>query len=350
MFRTQWLDRLALLASAGLLTFTVSCSGSGTEPANSNESSAGDGTVEVPLTNTGGSTTPVYQLPGQGATGTGGLSTQSPAATGGDGTVDVAGTGGGTGSAVSCPSPEEELFSFFMISHEATQRESGNADGFGGDLGGLAGADAICQRVAEYVSPCQANKSWVAFLSTSTVDAIDRIGQGPWHDRNGRLLANSLSELLNDRPVNADPIIINDFPNEYGVPNHYPNSDGVEVDNHQTLTGSGTDGRLYQQNSSSGGGGFPMGGGGGSADCGYGEEQWSVEAATCWDWTSAAAQGCPRVGHSWPGMSGENWISVWNEGGCLPGGELRQIGGLDGSRRVGAGGGYGGWYCFAQRP
>jgi hypothetical protein len=254
-----------------------------------------------------------------------------------------AGTCGGS-SGTTCSTTEEELFSFFLISLEAVQRESGSADGFGGDLGGLSGADAICQRVAEYVSPCQVNKSWVAFLSTSTVNAIDRIGQGPWHDRQGRLLANEISELLNDRPIHADPLIIDDLPNEYGIPNWNPDGTG-DVDNHEILTGSGTDGRLYNQ---SGGGGFDM-----DSTCGD-NEQWTADKATCWDWTSSQPEGCPRVGHSWPALSGENWISVWNEGGCAPGGVLVSDGpsgdGPDGTRRVGSAGGYGGWYCFAVRP
>jgi hypothetical protein len=253
---------------------------------------------------------------------------------------------GGRSSNTTCATSEEELFSFYLISREAVQRESGSADGFGGDLGGLSGADAICQRVAEYVSPCQANKTWLAFLSTSTVDAIDRIGQGPWHDRQGRLLANDISELLNDRPINADLLIIDDLPNEYGIPNLNPDGTG-DVDNHEILTGSGTDGRLYNQ---SGGGGFDM-----VSTCGD-DEEWTAEKATCWDWTSSEPQGCPRVGHSWPAQSGENWISVWNEGGCAPGGVLSfsipgdPAGGPDGTRRVGSAGGYGGWYCFAVRP
>jgi hypothetical protein len=305
---------------------------------------------------TGGMTTTGGTLSTGGMTATGGMTTTGGStATGGvtttGGTVGTVGTGGagatgghGTGGAAStgttCPTPEEETFSFFLMSLEAVQRESGSPDGFGGDLGGLAGADAICQRVAEYVSPCQSSKVWHAFLSTSTEDAIDRIGQGPWYDRVGRLFANNITELLNDRPISADPAIIDDFPNEYGIPNRNPDGTG-DVDNHEILTGSGEDGRLYTQAATTGG---MMDG----TSCGDGEE-WTIEKATCWDWTSSEPQGCPRVGHSWPReMSGVNWISVWNEGGCAPGGVLEDV--MDNSRRVGAWGGYGGWYCFAVTP
>jgi hypothetical protein len=233
----------------------------------------------------------------------------------------------------------EDDFSFFMISYEAIQRYSGSADGFGGNLGGIEGADALCQQTAEYSTPSAKNKVWRAFLSTTQEDAIDRIGKGPWYDRVGRLFANNLAELRNDRPPNAHPEIIDDFPNEYGIPNQYPDSDARAVDNHQTLTGTGANGRLYTQDTQSGGAGSSP------TQCPGG---WTPEKATCWDWTSSEPEGCPRVGHSWPSpFSGANWISVWNEGGCAPGTHLIQTGGLTGAATVGSGGGYGGFYCFA---
>ena len=262
--------------------------------------------------------------------------------TGGSGGGGPASTGGSGGAATStCTTSEESKFSFFLLSLRALQRESGSQDGFGGHLKGISGADGICQRVAEHVSPCQKSKVWRAFLSTTTVNAADRIGKGPWHDRRGRLLANTLTDLLKERPAGADPLIANDFPNEDGTPNHNPDGTGP-VDNHQTLTGTGVDGKLYTQSTA-------PGAKGGATSCGDG--RWSPEAATCWDWTSDEPKGCPRVGHSWPRTgSGVNWISVWNEGGCAPGVSIVEAGGLDGTRRVGSAGGYGGYYCFAVRP
>jgi hypothetical protein len=242
---------------------------------------------------------------------------------------------------VPCETPEEDTFSFFMISYDAIRRFSGSDQGFGGDLGGITGADSLCERAAMESSTCAGNKQWRAFLSTTQEDAIDRIGTGPWHDRVGRLLANNLEELLNDRPPNAHPEIIDDFPNEYGIPNQYPNSDAEAVDNHQTLTGTGTDGRLYTQDAESG----MEGPGGGSTQCPGG---WTPEKATCWDWTSKEPDGCPRVGHSWPSeLSGVNWMSVWNESGCAPGVVLVQ-GPFTDDNTVGSYGGYGGFYCFAM--
>ena len=137
---------------------------------------------------------------------------------------------------------------------------------------------------------------------------------------------NSLSDLLHDRPLNADPVIRDDLPNEYGTPNHYPDG-STEVENRHVLTGSGSDGTLYSQSAS-------------QTDDTYWcfDEPWSVEKATCWDWTSNEAQGC--LGNAWPSpMDGVNWLSVLNEGGCLPGGNLVPTGGYDGTRRVGSTGG-----------
>ncbi|NLW30726.1 MAG: hypothetical protein GXY77_04625, partial [Fibrobacter sp.] len=96
-----------------------------------------------------------------------------------------------------------EYFSFFLTSLQSLQELSGSQDGFGGDLrfgktgpgAGLLGADSICQTIAEMSMPGSRVKKWRAFLSVehgpdgNQVDAIDRIGSGPWYDREGRLLA-----------------------------------------------------------------------------------------------------------------------------------------------------------------
>ena len=90
------------------------------------------------------------------------------------------------------------------------------------------------------------------------------------------------------------------------------------------------------------------------------------------DWTSAAESGAPRCGHSWPrsgpggggfpgggggGGDGEfgdlnNWMSALNEAGCAPGVFIVENGppGMNGTKSVGDGGGYGGIYCFALTP
>jgi hypothetical protein len=59
-----------------------------------------------------------------------------------------------------------------------------------GNLGGLAGADAHCQKLAEAAGI--SGKTWTAYLSTSSENARDRIGNGPWHNAKGELIAASL--------------------------------------------------------------------------------------------------------------------------------------------------------------
>lgn len=68
--------------------------------------------------------------------------------------------------------------------------------GQGGNLGGLAGADAYCAQLAESVGV--RGRTWRAYLSTQGDDAVnakDRIGNGPWHNAKGELIANNLDEL-----------------------------------------------------------------------------------------------------------------------------------------------------------
>jgi len=65
--------------------------------------------------------------------------------------------------------------------------------GKGGNLGGLAGADAHCQALAQAVGA--GGKTWRAYLSTSTVDAKSRIGNGPWYNFKGELIAQNVADL-----------------------------------------------------------------------------------------------------------------------------------------------------------
>src|SRR5262245_57740531 len=63
----------------------------------------------------------------------------------------------------------------------------------GGNLGGLAGADAVCQGLAKAAGA--GAKTWHAYLSTSTVDAKTRIGNGPWFNFKGVQIASSVADL-----------------------------------------------------------------------------------------------------------------------------------------------------------
>jgi hypothetical protein len=247
-------------------------------------------------------------------------------AVGGAGGAGTAAAGGGSAAPL-------DKFSFFVTSMAAMQKLSKSQDGFGGDFtygtgDGLMGADKICTEIAESSMPGSGAKQWHAFLSTvkGPVHAKDRIGQGPWYDRVGRLVAMNLQDLLQNRP-NADPAIKEDLPNETGTPNHRPNPNAPEDDNHHTLTGSKADGTLYSQ------------------------------TATCLDWTTSSKDnkttGRPRIGFSWSVQNRTNWISGQDEGGCGAGitGVGTENGGSDPNNPiVGSGGGYGGIYCFAMVP
>jgi hypothetical protein len=233
-------------------------------------------------------------------------------------------------------------FSFFVTSMKALIELSKSQNGFGGNFSfgktgpgaGLKGADSICSCIAERSMPGSSTKQWRAFLSVSAdengkqVNAIDRVGNGPWYDRKGRVVALTRADLLNTRPKNADPIIANDLPNENGYPNHKP--DGITTeDNHHIVTGSKTDGTLM------------IGGSG------------ATQNSTCADWTSTTASGKPRCGFSWPrpgggGGGASHWISGFDCGGCVAG--IQVTSANTGGNIIGASGGYGGFYCLALTP
>jgi hypothetical protein len=247
----------------------------------------------------------------------------------------AAGSGGAGSAGTSSAAPK---FSFFLTSVSAMKELSNNPMGFGGDLRfgkktGLEGADEICRRIAEKALPGAGQKTWRAFLSTTKggpdggpVHAKDRVGEGPWYDRLERVIALTKTDLLQERPRGADPAIINDLPNESGVPNHTDGAPGCTgnacPDNHQTLTGTNDKGLLYSTDT----------------------------ASTCNDWTSAEPAGKPWCGHSWPRQgSGLNWMSAAADGGCAPCVSIMEMGGVKG-QCVGSAGGYGGFYCFALTP
>jgi len=224
------------------------------------------------------------------------------------------------GGATTADAPATGEFSFFVTSLETMRTQSGNQDGFGGDLGGLSGADQICQRAAAEVG--FGHRTWRAFLSVTNgpdggpVNAIDRVGAGPWFDRNRRLVATGREGLLGIRP-DGDERTINDLPDEHGVPL------SILGDAHDILTGSDGLGRLAS----------------------------TGPVSTCSDWTSAVGEGSEgkvMCGHSFPraGKVGYDWISDHPVPGCAPGINLIQNGPGQGNC-VGCGGGYGGIYCFA---
>ena len=78
--------------------------------------------------------------------------------------------------------------------------------GKGADLGGLAGADKLCQSLAQAVGA--GNRTWHAYLSTSAsggqpaVNARDRIGKGPWQNAKGVVIARDVNELHSNNNLN----------------------------------------------------------------------------------------------------------------------------------------------------
>ena len=179
--------------------------------------------------------------------------------------------------------------------------------GKGADLGGLAGADTLCQSLAKAAGTKAAN--WKAFLSAqgvggaAAVNAKDRIGKGPWQNAKGAVIAKDTAELIAQTTLNKQTALT-----EKGEP---VNGRGDQPNTHDMLTGSQTDGTA-----------FPAG-----------------EDKTCGNWTKSGADGSAIVGHhdrmgldtSPPMLS---WISSHPSRGCSQDG-LKSTGGA------------GLFYCFA---
>lgn len=170
--------------------------------------------------------------------------------------------------------PSGPAASFFVTSQRSVT----------GNLGGLSGADATCQRLASAVG--HGGRTWRAYLSVERNAAIgnqvtharDRIGSGPWHNVNLQLIANNVTEL-HSRSGDASL-----FLDERGqrINGQWTGSPGpIE---HDILTGSNADGTL-------------------------------ASGRTCADWTSDSASLSTLVGHSdgmGPGQSTAGTLSSWN--------------------------------------
>src|SRR5689334_17371637 len=117
--------------------------------------------------------------------------------------------------------------------------------GKGADLGGLAGADAHCQALAQAAGA--GNKTWHAYLSTNgrgganAVNARDRIGNGPWQNAKGVVIATSVADLhsVNNKMSKANAL------DEKGQPIKVR---GDRPNMHDILTGSDKDGRAFPPN------------------------------------------------------------------------------------------------------
>src|SRR5499427_8033433 len=83
--------------------------------------------------------------------------------------------------------------------------------GKGGDLGGLAGADAHCQSLAQAAGA--GGKTWHAYLSSNTppggqaTNARDRIGKGPWQNAKGVVIAKDVDDLHGNPNINKETLL-----------------------------------------------------------------------------------------------------------------------------------------------
>ncbi len=186
--------------------------------------------------------------------------------------------------------------------------------GDGANLGGLAGADAHCAKLAAASGQAGAEgRTWRAYLSTqgpNAVNARDRIGNGPWANARGGVVATSVAHLHGDTLEQAQmgsnltkttaltekAAMVNGAGGAQGVPNE-----------HDILTGSKPDGRAYTD----------------TAD------------HTCNNYTSNATTGAVQLGHfDRTGGGNASWNSAHASRGCS-------------QPNLVSTGGAGYFYCFA---
>jgi hypothetical protein len=217
---------------------------------------------------------------------------------GSSGAGGSAGTGGSAGVGGAGGDSSEPSLSFFVTSVGSGAK--------GGDLGGLAGADETCQTLAAAVGA--GDRVWRAYLSTSTEEARDRIGTGPWYNVRLQEVAPDVETLHTE---GIDRL-------EWGADD--PNEEGLVIDenggyvplaDHDIITGSTMEGRV-------------------------------LEGKTCLDWTSSSDEDVAQIGHSdFPpegveigGPDRFSWNSAHDTTGCTEDGL---------AERQGAGR----FYCFA---
>src|SRR5690242_16896423 len=133
--------------------------------------------------------------------------------------------------------PPPQPMSFFITS-------VGKGDG--ANYGGLAGADAYCQQLAAAAG--RGGAMWHAYLSTQgagAVNARDRIGNGPWYNANGAMIAMNVAQLHGDTLDQAR--LGNALGKQISLTEKKEKVNGVgDMPNtHDILTGSQPDGRAY---------------------------------------------------------------------------------------------------------
>lgn len=202
-----------------------------------------------------------------------------------------------TPAPTTAPAVAEPGMSFFITSA---------GPGNGADLGGLEGADQHCQMLATAAGA--GDRTWHAYLSTQAsgdqpaVNARDRIGQGPWYNAQGVLVASNVADLHSENNnLNKQASL-----SENG---EVINGRGDDPNRHDMLTGSQLDGTAFSD----------------GAD------------HTCQNWTSSAETGSAQLGHHDRDGGGDNptsWNSAHPSSGCTQ------------ENLIGTGGD-GLFYCFA---
>ena len=177
-----------------------------------------------------------------------------------------------------------------------------NGIGNGGNLGGLAGADNQCQTLAQAAGA--GAKTWRAYLSTQAADgkpavnARDRIGNGPWKNAKGVVIAKDVAELHGANGLTKQTAL-----SEKG---DIINGRGDTPNRHDVLTGSQADGTAFA----------------------------GTDDRTCKNWTSGT-QGAAMLGHSdRTGLRDDDASKSWNsshpsrgpDGGCSQA-DLKSTGG-----------------------
>jgi hypothetical protein len=172
-----------------------------------------------------------------------------------------------------CAESQQNPMSFFVTSV---------GSGKGADLGGIAGADAHCQQLARAAGA--GNRTWHAYLSTAAtsatpgINAIDRIGRGPWRNAKGVVIATDIENLhgLNNNITKQTNLT------EKGA---VVNGRGDTPNTHDILTGSQRNGLAY-----------PAG-----------------TDLTCGNYTKSGADGAVQLGHSdRQGLTDDDYARSWN--------------------------------------
>jgi hypothetical protein len=160
--------------------------------------------------------------------------------------------------------------------------------GKGADLGGLTGADSYCQALASQAGAGEL--TWRAYLSTSAsegtaaTNARDRIGQGPWKNFQGTIVANNLEELHGANNINKQTAL-----SEKG---QLVNGRGDTPNRHDILTGSTPDGRAIAGDTDTTCGNWTTSGDG-SAMLGHHDRMGTSDTDAARSWNSShASRGC----------------------------------------------------------